>query len=374
MKQVGRILLVMFTAASSASAWSAAPSPSITQITTEPAFCNPSLGQKAAIRFTLARVGRVSVSILDRDRFLIRKIEPFEGVAGQNAVSWDGRDDSGTLVPNEAYSVRIEVAGAPDAVYDPSESFHPLIEEPPKRMYSRADGVLRYELSRPSRVHVQAGQAVLNPKTKRQEGPVLKTIVDRQPRIAGAVVENWNGFDESGRIYVPNLPHFVVAIFATSLPENSIITIGNRKQTFLAYSQAHRPVEKREVRALTAREHVHHAGLTEFEDHSPALTIQATPPAADGVVRMEPRQDLHLRLTLDSDRGPFFLKQPNEFEVFVGEKSVARQVAPRHPAEVTIPARLLSPGRHILAVNWGSKLGPVAVNCLTVIAEGEKRD
>jgi hypothetical protein len=367
MKVADRILLFIFTAVMSAAAWGAAPSTSITQVTTEPAFCNPSLGQKATIRFTLARAGRVSLSILDRDRFLIRKLEPFDGVAGQNAVSWDGKDDGGTLVPNEAYNIRIEVGGGTGDAYDPSENFHPVIEEPPNRIYSRADGVLRYELSRPSRVHAQAGQATVDPKTKQPEGPVLKTIVDRQPRTAGGVVENWNGFDESGKIYVPDLPHFVVAVFATSLPESSIITVGNRKQTFLAYARSHRPAEKQRVRAMTGEGHAHHTGLNEFEDHSPTLEIRTTPPAADGIVRVEAGHDLQLRLSLDPDRGPYFLKQPNDFDVYLGERSVVHRAAPQNSATVTIPARLLTLGEHVVAVNWGSRLGPVAVNALRVI-------
>lgn len=100
----------------------------------------------------------------------------------------------GGLVPNEAYSVRIEATGpGGTSVYDPSERFVPRIEQPPIRSYSRAEGVLSYKLDRPSRVHVQAGQAQPDPRTGQMDGPILKTVVDREPRIAGAVVEVWKG-------------------------------------------------------------------------------------------------------------------------------------------------------------------------------------
>jgi len=124
--------------------------------------------------------------------------------------------------------------------------------------YSPMSGILRYTLPVASRVHVQAGSAILNATTGRSEGPVMKTIVDRAPRAAGAVVEQWNGFDESGTIHVPDLRNFVVGIAATPLPENTIITVGNRKITFLEWA------ENRTGNSLVTRpsvDPVHHGGL-----------------------------------------------------------------------------------------------------------------
>ncbi|MGH7784729.1 MAG: FlgD immunoglobulin-like domain containing protein, partial [Candidatus Binatia bacterium] len=168
-------------------------------VTVSPRFFNPSLGQTEEIRFQARSTERVTVSILDRDRFVIRTFWAKIVKQGPQAMKWDGKDDRGVVVPDEAYSIKIEFQGGKHpAVYDPSLKFMPISENPAKRSYSRTDGILTYSIARTSRVHIEAGEAVKNEKTGEWEGPILKTIVDRQPRIAGAISDKWSGFDEGG--------------------------------------------------------------------------------------------------------------------------------------------------------------------------------
>jgi flagellar hook assembly protein FlgD len=190
-------------------------------------FFNPSLGQKIGITFTLAGPGLLGVLILDRDGFPVRRLVASKSKdRGKETIEWDGRDENGELVPDEAYSLKIDlVSSALSDCYFPANAKQLEIEVG-KPTYNRRDGVLGYRLTQPARVHLQAGSAQRDPKTKEEVGPVLKTIVNREPRSAGSIVENWDGFDESGTIYVPDLPNFVVAIAATSLPENAIVTVG----------------------------------------------------------------------------------------------------------------------------------------------------
>ena len=59
------------------------------------------------------------------------------------------------------------------------------MESVPIDGYSPQNATLSNSLEAPSRVHVQAGVAVKNPKTDVMEGPVRKTIVNRMPRAGG---------------------------------------------------------------------------------------------------------------------------------------------------------------------------------------------
>ena len=342
----------------------------IEKVAIAPEFFNPSLGQVAKIVYTTTDAGTVTVSILDRDGFPVRRLPPSVVEPGNHEAVWDGKDDRGSILPDEAYTPRLELAGAKGtALYDPREGFHSVIEEPEGSVYSRLNGVLTYKLSRSCRVHSQAGQAKVNPKTGKQEGPILKTLVDRQPRVGGSIVEKWNGFDESGKIYVPDLPNFGVSILATSLPANTIITIGNPKASFLQYAREHRPPSAQEPRALQGEGHSHHAGMTTFEDHSPALTLEASLPITNGTLTHRAGADLTLRATLDPNRAPYFLRQPNSLAVFLNETAVLTRAAPSHPAVLKIPGSKLRPGEYRLAVNWGSKLGPVAVQVFRLVVE-----
>jgi hypothetical protein len=333
----------------------------LSEVSLSPAFFNPSLGQKQEIRFRLSRPGVVTVKILDRDRFPIRALRPQHAAAGWVTAAWDGRDQEGRVVPDEAYNLRLELSdGKRLDVYDPSAHFHPAIEPQKINFYSARSGILGYTLTQPARVHAEAGQATLDPASGQIQGPVLKTLIDSQPRVAGEVIEPWNGLDVSGEVAVPTLPHFVVSVLALTLPPSSMITSGNRSLGFAEYAKLHRPAE-----AALPRRHLkthHHLGLTALEDRTPSLKLT---PAATWDARgrrWEASGSLQFEAALAGDAAPYFLAQPSEIAVWVDESLVADLTGIREPlVSLTIGSKQLRPGLHRIAVNWGNSLGPLAV-------------
>ncbi len=332
-----------------------------------PAFFNPTLGQTATISCTTGAAGTLTVEILDRDGFVIRTIPAREVKAGRVDLNWDGRDDSGAIVADEAFTTRLALKHAGGtATLDPLAAFKHQQAEIQPVTFSAVDGTFSYRLLWPARLHMQVGQAVLNKKTGRNEGPVLKTIVDREPRAAGSVVERWNGFDESATIRVAELPHFVVSVFATHLPEPALITTGNRSETYRAYALRRRPASAapRKVEG----EHQHHAGLTVFEDQTPTLRIDAAASRDQATGLPVVDRDLAWTATLAPANAAYFLAKPADLCVFVDEKKVGCRVEAKSPATVTIPRAALSPGEHRIALNWISGSGPTAVQAVRVLA------
>jgi hypothetical protein len=333
-------------------------------------FFNPSLGQTVRISLKLAHAGKLSILILDRDGYPVRSLVANKPTpAGQLSVPWDGKDDRGEVVPDEAYSTRIDFAGA-----GRRSSYFPGNQPPhgydvPPTYYDRRGGILAYRLEGPARVHLQAGCAMIDPKTKEPVGPVLKTVVNREPRLGGSVVESWNGYDESGTIFVPDLPHFVVGIAATALPDNSIITIGNRKTTFLERA-AHR--RGHSLFSVRDTNHHHHLGLTALQDVSPPLEIRPDADWSQKSRRWKVRgTDLTLAVSVTGLTASVFLGEPGEVTAYVDEKPVATQRRPENGRVVfRIPASKLPPGDHVIAVNWISDYGPVAVNAIRVKSAG----
>jgi hypothetical protein len=359
-------LTIVCTLASTAGSVSTADKadPTIRDVSVTPPFFNPSVGQSVSIQFRAGVRGVAKVSILDRDRFPIRTLPSREVSPGLATFWWDGRDDSGAVVPNEAWNVRIELGGV---THDPSLDFHPRLDDPQPRTYSRSDGILSYRLARASRVHIEAGQATPNPKNNgRADGPILKTIVNSEPRVAGAVVEKWNGFDESGTIRVSNLPNFVVSVLAVSLPENSIITGGNRRETFLDYAARKRPASALQPKKRTAPAQ-HHAGLNAFEDRSPVLNVQPRGTWSAQANAWRVAGPLRIEAKLEGRSAAHFLVQPSVTTVYVDKKLVLTQKSPANPLVVTIPASELPAGEHRIAVNWGSDYGPAALGSFRVI-------
>lgn len=340
----------------------------ISGVRTSPAFFNPSIGQRAEISCTLARAGEIAVEILDRDRFVVRKLARQASRPGTILVVWDGRDDAGLTVPDEAYTSRISFSGdGATESFDPTEHYQAVPQDLTSCTYSRTEGILSYTLEWPARVLILAGQATQDPTTHVSSGPILKTIVDRQPRAAGAVVESWNGMDASGRTYVPDLAHFVVAFTVAKLPEGAVIAVGNRATSFFDYSLSHRPKNALAPRQRGQGPNPHYVGLGGLEDANPNLELEVRAPVdpATGAFS-EDGASLDVALAIEPRRARYFLGRSAKLNVFVDEKLVLTQDAQRSPAKVTVPVSSLLPGPHRVVVNWASGFGPVAVNSIVI--------
>lgn len=336
----------------------------LAEVSVQPAFFNPSVGQQVEFRLSVEAPGSLSVTVVDRDGFAIRSFPPRDVAAGLFVGTWDGRDDAGSIVPDEAYFLRIALDGeGHKELYDPVAAVASSAALAPEVTYSRTTGTLSYTLEYHSRVHIQAGQARVNAVTHEAEGPVLKTVLDRQPRVGGRVIEQWNGMDESAQVYVPDLPDFGIGILVTPLPENPLITVGNRGQSFSAYALAHRSPAALAVRQLSPDSHSHHAGLTALEDGNPVLWLepQNAEELSPGRWRANGSRDLRFRVHLDEKAAPYFLAQPTEVFVFLDAVRVARVADPGNPETLKVPLEDLAAGEHRVAVNWGSRFGPVGV-------------
>ena len=319
-------------------------------------FFNPSLGQSISLAFELADAAAVTARVLDRDGFPVRTLTRAKSLGvGRHHLVWDGRNDAGVVVPNEAWSFRLDVVsnGATET-YFPADRAVEMVQIKDVT-YDRRGALLRYTLPRDSRVHLQAGVASTNPRTKVVTGPVLKTVVDREPRVAGAVIEHWNGHDESGTIAVPDLPNFVVAVATTPLPENSIITVGSRGEPFIE------TVASRKGASLFAARdtsHRHHQGLTALQDVTPPLDVIVSKTGRDFV----------LKCGVTGPAAVPFTKMGGQVMLFVDGLLVRKKAAGPAAFRFSLEADELTPGPHVVAVNWVTPNGPTAANAARVVA------
>lgn len=327
---------------------------SVREVKLSRAYFSPALGDDVEISFVVPRAGKIVVAIVDRDGFVTRTLASNKTVDVNEIVAlvWDGRDDRGAVVPDEAWSLKVDQVGSASWSYFPANETQRYFEPQPE-YYDRRAGSLAYKLPHASRVHIQAGMiGISDPKTRRKDGPVLKTIVNRQPRLAGSVVENWSGFDETGKIYVPELPGFAYAIAATELPESSIITTANRERSFYEYAEAR---TGRSLFTRAVKNHEHHQGLTSQQDIAPAMYLEK---------RTSNDQEIRLRARLDEARSRNFLAQPTRIVVFIDQVRVHEIKPASGQADLRIDLPRLASGTHVLTVNWVSDYGPVSVSAL----------
>jgi len=323
---------------------------------------NLSAGETSSLHVSLTRRALLDVQVIDRDGFVVRTLPLVNATAGVSSFAWDGRDARGAVVPDEAYSFRVVADGGAEE-YFPAAAAGTMIAID-ALSYSRLTATLSYMLKAPSRVHVQAGTVRAG-----AEGPVLKTVIDRQPRDAGKIAEHWSGFDESGSLYIPDLPGFAIAIAATPLPGNSVITYGNAKQPFLDYA-AHRAGHS----LFRHRAHgAHHVGLDVFNDVAPRLTAIPQGSVLRSNEHLWSIADpvAHLQLHAGGPTAAAFLRQPGKIFVFLDSKLIATKDARKGADVLDVP--LPAKGEHVIVVNWRSDYGPVAVAVTRVGRDGERQ-
>jgi hypothetical protein len=182
------------------------------------------------------------------------------------------------------------------------------------------------------------------------------------------VAEHWDGFDESGTIYVPDFTDFVVAIAVTPLPENSVITYGNRERRFVDTIATR--TGKSEIIA-PASPHAHHRGLQTLDDLSPSLKLEATHlqwSAADRAWIAD-GSALDLSFVPTGPGAERFITQPGTIYTFVNQAEESRVKAGPVISMSSIPSGRLKPGLNVITINWVSDWGAVAANSLRVIVK-----
>ena len=207
---------------------------------------NPGKGEAVTISWHISQPSRALIQIFDPDKRLVRELIPEDtGNPGLCEVTWDGKDPDGNIVPDEAYFFTIEANDYKGELthYDPitfsgGENLGFPLE------FDSSKQIIIYELAQNSRILVRTGIT---------HGPLLKTIVHWKPRLAGINEDFWDGKDVSGVINVADQKGFTMMSDAVTLPENSILTTGNKEYTYFEYKHeisSDRPIKEERPRIV----------------------------------------------------------------------------------------------------------------------------
>jgi hypothetical protein len=180
-------------------------------------------GGTVNVFYRLTEEARVTLLIYSPDYTVVRRLLDVEKKsAGVNSVSWDGRDQGGQNVPDEAYLVGILAEGpnGQRAVYDPTSFSGGETIDIPVGKIEEVSGEYRihYSVPCPSRISIRAGI---------RKGPLLKTVLDSKALPPGDYVQTWDGMDETGKRKVLRERGNMLYIRGFRLPESAIIVQGN---------------------------------------------------------------------------------------------------------------------------------------------------
>jgi len=321
---------------------------------------DPKAGEAVELAVMFRKAGRASVQVVDRDGFVVRTIATTRPVQGNCSFAWDGRDTSGRVVADEAYSFRIEWADAKTReLWFPADRPSNPVSIPP-RYFDRRSGTLAYTLPRASRVHIQAGTAVFDAQGKAIDGPVMKTIVNREPRSGGMVAEHWNGFDDRAGVFIADLEGFAIVIAAAPLADGTVIAYGYHDRTFVAEA-----AKRRGASVFTHRRDSseHHGGLTTLDDVSPSLRIDPLNASWSAAEHLWVVQGdvARLRLSLSGPTAAAFARQPSRLYRFINGRQVGETVPVQKIVEV--PLRNDQSVQRV-SINWRSEWGPLATDTI----------
>ena len=337
----------------------------ISDIAVDSRTFSPSNGEKVTITYKLSRPGKTIIKIFDPDMYLVRDLPGEVDKPGLNRVIWDGRDLEGRVVPDGAYFFVIEALDSERslATYDPvtfsgGESLVPV-----KLNYDQETGVVRYKLARDAWVKIRAGIS---------GGPLLKTIVNLAPRLAGENEEVWDGRDDSGNVEIIHKRDWKLMAEAISLPENSIIAVGNEEHDYFEYTNVIAPDRPRKSNRSVARGEKWLLGLPtdrlvrlgmrprfRFELPQDILKTKALVPLLRGKVPFE--------VLLDEEVKRYVTEQRYEIVFFVDFRFAGEVDEGYSPYTWIWDSRTTRNGEHIITVNVATLTGQVESASLKVM-------
>ena len=286
------------------------------------------------------------------------------------AVKWDGKDDAGKVVPDEAYSPVIIVTMQSNESVTISEQGSSGGEELYDFEKSIRPGVIEYSLPAASRVLVRSGI---------KNGPMLRTLIDWQPRTSGFHAERWNGRDKDDVIAIEQNPEVGYLIVGYELPHHSIITHGNSGDNYRRYRERRNwPI----IQANEGERALQRNGrLLRQESYQPLLQ-QKSPRIDVSLLSTESRQPLQQVDALEEmltevklhPLDEIYLDQERyEISFFVDHAFIAEEEQGYVPFTWRwSPGRLgIKPGEHLLTVNVSGYNGQVGVKNIKFSVVGD---
>jgi len=325
------------------------------EVSVEPAAFSPARGEAVRLQYKLETRDEISIRVYDPDGGLVRTLaDAVRQQAGIHELRWDGRDVDGRTVPDEAYTFVLRSGSG--AVYDPATVSGGVVGDLTEAHFDR-DGTVTYRLPAPARVLIRLGI---------HNGPMLKTLVDWKPRVAGTITEYWDGRDENGLMDLRGAKGFSALITYVTLPEASVIAYGNGGSSYRDYKlgpAAGRPQKPARPRHPDPRARLRPELLVPPAwARAPRVALQfpgIESPAGKGPLQVG--EAVEVRIDVDpADRARL---QDDQFEVilFVDDVFFAEAERGYLPLNWHWELQQLPPGPHVLTVNVSSFRGQVGV-------------
>lgn len=321
------------------------------------------------ISYRISKPAKAIIKIFDPDMHLVRELlQKNEGGSELNHVIWNGKDMEGNIVPDEAYFFTIESMDYSGnfIYYDPTTISGGEFLIPESLNYNREKGIISYRLARDARVKIRAGIT---------RGPLLKNILNWTPVLSGAHEIAWDGKDVTGAIDSSvSQKGYRLSTEAISLPENSIITYGNKAYDYFEYKndiswdrpeKEERPLFKSKLTMLGIQ-----LGAPDKRGPEPKFRIDLpknVKKTDDGIYIVKGKTQV--KLHLDDKIKRYVTEQRYEIIFFVDFKFIAEAEEGHSPFTLVWDTRDISNGEHIITVNVATLNNQVSSASMRVVVQ-----
>lgn len=327
---------------------------------------DPSHDEQLAVSFLLSRAARAELRWFDSRDLLIRTVTSTAELPGGEAkLVWDGRDEAGRVVPDEAYHYTI-VANAADGAtqeFDLTDVTGGEEYQIPNVTITDAGRRIEYVLPNLSRVNVRIGL--------RDAGPLLRSLVNWRVRTPGPQREAWDGKDASGVMNLATSTGLEAVGMAFKLPDNTVIAgdirAPSRLIDGLSWGRVPRVIKRTPPKRMYAHSQQSYPDLRDFvvtlRSRSGVRDSATAPLAIQGITPIE--------VGVAPEIVDRLMQQRFEIVQFVDGLFVSENEIGFLPATWNIDAAKLSPGDHYLTVNLRGYEGTFGFGSLKVVV-GER--
>lgn len=313
------------------------------------------LERKAEVRLTLFSVDDRAVRTLQVESPLKK---------GAHEIVWDGKDDDGITVPDEAWlpvitaSTESETVRVDPRTWSGGETIEDIkLKQNDLNSYS-------YKLNAPARVSIRAGIG---------GGPLLNLLADWEPHGAGRNILYWDGYDKNKLVKLSDSGKQKLVTAAFKLPDHSIITSGNRELNYRDYFQQkgwqQKTVDLSRVPLQRNQQPISRQYYIPYlMNKGPAVSIELLGdlkqsdtgfPIIDGQV--------DIQVSMDDDSKQFMQESRYEIGFFVDHVFLSEEEQGYVPLTWRWKPNHLDPGKHILTVNVNGFRGQVGVSSLEFV-------
>lgn len=316
----------------------------ITRVYHQPVKFNSEKNKPVTLHFNLSEPSEVTVNIYDDRDMLIREIYKNNLSAGEQSLTWHGKDQSKRLVPPEIYRYTIHAKGKDGKIVEHDVSDHTGGNKVKIKdiKWNVKKKQFEYTLKQAARILLRVGL--------KNDGPLLANVLNWLPRASGTHIEKWNGMDASDIIELSKHPKMEIDIQAYSLSNNSILV--DSKNTKSRFIDIEWPQQKRK-RKKTQNKRMIAAHQQDPETRGDYLVSLVLPDALDKTKKGVPivTGELPVMLTIDQSKASIALDRRAEPVFFIDGQFAFENEVGFLPMTWILNTNTLNEGEHYLSVN-----------------------